>query len=342
MACKYEIEVSSHNSIYVDNYEPSYGRKIKIYFSLPQNGINEDTGMVLFIAGFGGHAQSNVYKKMRDSFADEFNLVTVQCDYFGYEFMQTPNEKEIKDFINKNLDKNVLNVTKNENINNFADMGFMQAIDNINAVLHVINILSDNECMINTKKIILFGQSQGAYLSYLCNAFCPNMFSLLIDNSSWLFPAYLINDRFVDIDGDVPLHIIYHYLGSEVIKDKKILDLRYIYNEFNNKCNIIAYHGYNDWLAPYDTKKIFCHKIANCKFHGITNFDIDGHIFKNNGHGLGADFIELFRHVLKDSAIIFKQDSYLDLLLNVQFTTNFATYTIDYNNIFPCIHIEKK
>lgn len=30
---------------------------------------------------------------MRHEFSDKYNLVTIQCNYFGYEFMQ--NEKNI-------------------------------------------------------------------------------------------------------------------------------------------------------------------------------------------------------------------------------------------------------
>ncbi|CAH2211897.1 hypothetical protein [Tepidibacter aestuarii] len=59
--------------------------------------------MVLLISGFGGHANSNVYKKMRKEFADKYNMVTVQCDYFGWGFMQ--EEKNIHFF---DYDKNEL------------------------------------------------------------------------------------------------------------------------------------------------------------------------------------------------------------------------------------------
>ncbi len=38
-------------------------------------------------------------KKMRTYFSDNHNLVVVQCDYFGWEFMQKPNNISIN--INK-------------------------------------------------------------------------------------------------------------------------------------------------------------------------------------------------------------------------------------------------
>ena len=63
MAKEYNFETYAHPSLYSKNE-----RKYNIYFSMPDNGINLDTGMLLLIAGFGGNANSNVYKKMRITF----------------------------------------------------------------------------------------------------------------------------------------------------------------------------------------------------------------------------------------------------------------------------------
>lgn len=48
--------------------------------------INEGVELLL-IAGFGASANSKAYKKMREKFSDVYNLVTIQCDYFGCEFI---------------------------------------------------------------------------------------------------------------------------------------------------------------------------------------------------------------------------------------------------------------
>lgn len=98
LAISYDIEVLSQNSIYNKSTNVQCNsRNLKIYFSVPQNGVDENTGLLLFIAGFGGQATSNVYKKMRDNFSDKYNLVTIQCDYFGYEFMQKPDNVHFPD-----------------------------------------------------------------------------------------------------------------------------------------------------------------------------------------------------------------------------------------------------
>ncbi|MEG2337704.1 MAG: DUF2920 family protein, partial [Clostridium sp.] len=91
MAKSYEVEIDAHSSIYKKDYlENNYTeRKLKVYFSTPDHEVNEQTGILLLIPGFGANANSNVYKKMRKEFADKYNLVTIQCDYFGWEFMQS-------------------------------------------------------------------------------------------------------------------------------------------------------------------------------------------------------------------------------------------------------------
>ena len=83
MAKTYELEIQAQLSV----YEPKE-RTMMMYFAEPEDGVNQDTGILLLLAGYGGNAKSRVFEKMRTAFADAYNLLTVQCDYFGYEYMQ--------------------------------------------------------------------------------------------------------------------------------------------------------------------------------------------------------------------------------------------------------------
>ncbi len=58
MAKEYDFSMYGHPSI----YNPRE-RKLHVYFSEPNGGINGNTGIFLLIPGFGGNSQSNVYKK---------------------------------------------------------------------------------------------------------------------------------------------------------------------------------------------------------------------------------------------------------------------------------------
>lgn len=325
MSKEYEFCWAAHPNIY-NNYSE---RNFNVYFSEPDGGVNEETGILLLIPGFGGDSQSNVYKKMRSNFADKYNVVTVQCDYFGQEFMQGADSIQInasydslsgilsphklseifKDGFNAQRFLEIAashgirvsgNAKMNESLENFNDMGIMQAIDNITAVCYIIQILKDNNLTFNASKVILFGQSHGAYLSYLCNAFAPHLFTLLIDNSSWLFPVYLKSQRYLFSQvGNTTVQVTFDYLASKQPYDVEILDIAKLYKNIGNKCDIQCYHGTTDNLISHIEKRKFCDNVAGCTYHEISQDKVDGRIFKSTTHGLDADFLELFHHVME-------------------------------------------
>lgn len=374
MAVNYEIDGLSQSSVYnIENRKSGNSRNLKIYFSTPENDVNEDTGILLLISGFGGSSNSNVYKKMRENFSDEYNLVTVQCDYFGYEFMQDTKKvdfpyisrdelanfftiDEIEDvYRNGHFDFNEFlrhgskwDITVNmreqlddENIDNFNDMGLMQAIDNITAVLYVLNIIYENKLKCNTKKIILYGHSHGAYLGHLCNIFAPNLFSLLIDNSSWLYPEYAFDSNRIITKkiGKLTLKSIFDYKVKTIMDDRQILNLPYLYSKFDNKCKIISYQGTTDNLVMAKDKWRFCRKINNCIYKEIGGDDLDGVAFKSTEHGLDADFLEVFKLTIDRYGKEFNKGSSIYIENEVDITTNKHQYIIDYVNVTPNITI---
>lgn len=374
MAKNYECLENMHNSIYINSVidEPYNERKIKVYFSEPDLGINEETGILLLIAGYGGNANSNVYKKMRQQFADKYNLVTIQCDYFGYEFMQNTKNINIPEFdiniLNKiftqdeineiyninnkadfnkliqigskyNINLNVKEDLSGETLKNFNDMGIVQALDNITAVLKVMDIIYNNQLNFNTKKVIIYGQSQGAYLSYLCNRFCPGLFSNIIDNSSWLYPQYLLSNRCLSYKvGNLNLNVEFEYLARKLNLNDKIYDLKYLYESFTNNCDIISFHGTTDNLINNKEKREFCSKIKKCLYNEIDADRVDGEIFKSTDHGLGADFINLFDYAY--NKLVFEKDLFLNLPNEVIIKTDNHEYSINYNNILPILAVD--
>lgn len=360
----YKITIPAHPSV----YDPK-PRELDIFFSEPSGGINEETGLLLLIAGFGGHAESRVYKKMRRLFADQYNLVTIQCNYFGFEFMQDPTNmnidlKVLRSIFNAEEMKRIYNDGKiyfhnlldygskyektvkfdeilEESPANFNDMGVMQAVDCITALLVVIEILKDNKYSINMGKIITYGHSHGAYLSYLCNSFCPGLISLIIDNSAWLLPQYLIFDRFYYYDRDKFLvKIYYKYMAKKVDVDKKIRDLDYLYKKKSTDCNIICYQGTKDKYIDQKEKMRFINRFAGSEFIVIDDSKIDGIMFKSTGHGLGADFIRIFEHSMNDFDIFFKYHNEL-ILKNCTFVTNKAKYSFTYDTGVPLLQVVK-
>ncbi|AIF52330.1 DUF2920 family protein [Pelosinus sp. UFO1] len=369
MAKEHTIDIPAHCNIYCN----AALRTLRVCFSEPSDGINDDTGILLLIPGFGADLNSNVYKKMREIFADQYNLITIQCDYFGQEYMQEPvnmrfdivrfledlSFKNPKLIINEStLSADVIqdlaykyNITIfrtsnfNETIENFNDMGLMQTLDNLTAILAVIAILNDNKLIFNAKKIIAYGHSHGAYLGYLCNAFAPTLFSLLIDNSAWLFPRYLNPETprtIVDMIASKDETYVCTYISSlaaQLSQDKELLELPLLYKQFNNNCIISSFHGTTDTLISCTDKKVYCSSIPFCQYNEISAADIDGVIFRSTNHGLDADFLEFFHYNMARYKDQFSTSSKI-LLPDVVFKTTQFTYEVDYSIGFPNLIIK--
>lgn len=367
MAKDYSFTIEGHPSI----YKPQ-ARKLKIYFCEPENGVNKETGILLMIPGFGGNANSNVYKKMRAKFSDKYNLITVQCDYFGWEFMQEANKitfnmsKSELEFVfndkemNEIFEQGNLNFHKllqlgskynisiscrakmDEDLTCFNDMGIMQAMDNVEAILAIIEVLRENGLRFNQGKIMAYGNSHGAYLAYLSNALAPNLFSLIIDNSSWLYPSYLTNNRLLSKKiGNAVLVTTFDYLGKNVFTNKELLSLPILYKKFKNNCKIISYHGTTDNLISHYEKRNFCLGIDNCSYIEISNRELDGKIFKSTNHGLDADFLELFDYTFINDSINFNCEKDIKHSV-IEYESDRYNLFINYENTLPTVVLEEK
>lgn len=363
MATEFIINTAAHPNIY--NGE---SRDFNVYYCLPDAGVTKDTGIVLLIAGYGGSASSNVYRKMRLQFADQYNLIAIQCDYFGSEFMQNEvsyslDNRIFQHFSKQELDAlvqllnagqqedfykqvaklavkyNVPIVGKacmNESLSNFNDMGLMQAIDNITAAYFVINLLKKENQNFNTKKIIAYGHSHGAYLSYLCNALVPKLFSLIIDNSAWLYPVYLQKLReIISPDTKPQLNIYFNYLVNQMEKDEELLNLVYLYELIPNYAKVIVFQGASDSLILPRHKERFC-ALHHFDYHLIDEEEVDGAIFKSTSHGLNADFLKLFDYVMTRQHKEFSTGGTLDWQPHNFQTGNYIYYT-KFVNEMPCI-----
>ena len=332
----YEFLCQGHNSIYQTQYqEENYNkRNFKVYVTVPNT--QEEVGVLLLIAGFGGNANSNIYKKMRRELANTYNLVTIQCDYFGWEFMQSsleticiPNKLieqlenymdpiDYKKLYEKMKDRqitiqelveckitNVISAALSANIketgDNFNDMSYMQALDNITATLVVLNKLLTDGYKVNTNKIIINGNSQGAYLAYLCNRMCPNLYTHILDNSAWDYPKYFRSNRVLNIGTNMmKFKIDYNYIAKNFIKDVETLKISNLYGGFKNTCNIISYHGVDDTLITIEEKKEQLEGIDNVHLNIITQEHLKNGVFRSTEHGLNADFLKIFELFYKN------------------------------------------
>lgn len=355
MATDYSIEIPAHNSIYDNHYKKDnyVNRKLRIDYSEP-NFIDEDTGILLLICGYGGNIESKVYKKMRRIFCDKYNLIVLQCDYFGNEFMQTMTVEEVEKLY-KELNESHMNIkTKdgkvvldieypmNESRGCMNDMGIMQSIDNITAVLSIMKMLIDKEIIFNTKKTLIYGHSHGAYLAYLCNRFCPGLFQMIIDNSAYVYPKYMNQNRSLTYWGEgLDVNVHYNYIAKDYVKNlisHDLYSLRSLYNNFNNLCYIVCYHGSGDTLIPINEKRKVTDKIKRMIFMEINEEDLDGDIFKACNHGLNGDFLKLFDMTYQSMRNKFQRGKHIEVPDSVEINMkNGKVFDISYNDMHPII-----
>ncbi len=245
-------------------------------------------------------------------------MVTVQCNYFGWEFMQYDVFEETKE--------------------NFNDMGPMQALDNIFSVIMISEILKDNNLIFNASKIVSYGHSHGAYLSYLSNIFAPGLYNLIIDNSSWLYPVYLLSDRYLNI-GDSQ-NIFHYFIRSFEDIDLDIYNLTFLYKHFRNKCTIHSFHGTEDSLIRYQDKEKLCLPMKKCFLHKVGHSNIND-VFKSPGHGVDADYLKLFDLVMENYNISFNKST--DIVIpNHRIETKNCSYLFDFKNKIPVLTREEK
>lgn len=309
-----EIDFYAHNNIYKTSYSDGNYRKRTLHtkISIPESGTNEDTGMLLLLPGYGGNIDSNALHKMLLKFSDWYNLVVVQCDYFGNQLMDSNIHDKFKENANEILNTVDLRLVKGEilyeqepcgTVDEFNDMGIMQALDIVSTTMCTLSFLSDQGAVMNTNKIIMFGISHGAYIGHIANLICPNLYSCLVDISSYLFPIYLKIHRITSFEyPKVKIGVRkqeFLYAHPEYQYAQKLYDLRFLYKNAKNNCKIIAFQGTGDWMVDYKEKAEFVSQIGEtAQLMLISKEDVDGIMCKSADHGLGMDFMELFKMLM--------------------------------------------
>ena len=223
----------------------------------------------------------------------------------------------------------------------FNDMGVMQALDIVNATLSVICYLQREQRSINTKKIMLFGSSHGAYLAHLANLVCPGLYAAIVDISAYFRPYYLDHIRPFSIENengevDIMLFKYFLYRHPEYCYHDNLYDLRFLYKDRKNTCKIIAFQGKDDRMVDYREREVFIRELDNAELLLIDANDVDGVLCGNAGHSLDMNFFELFRIIMPMlDSILREHGTEVKLENEVVLGDEHAFMKISYENGFP-------
>lgn len=348
MAILYEETISAHRSIYTVNAKERY---LRLQYSIPEKGTNLETGISFLLPAYGGSLDSSVYRKMRMQFPDRYNLIVIQCDYFGIDYMQTMAAR-IEEFLEKGKELGTpdeITIQLEETLNNCNDMGIMQASDVLRAGLYVIHKLSSLGIKMNFGKIIAYGSSHGSYLGYLVNRLCPGLIKLVIDNSSYCLPSYLLDERPIYFGlteeltkkYDIAKCTVYvNYLANRERKQflpDAFYKLQSLYWDFNNECMILSFHGADDKMVSITEKRELIASIERASLIEVSKETADGRYFKDSVHGLGVDLLNLYEAVDSLTKDIFTYKDSLSIPANVLIERDGHKLCVSYEGLKPHI-----
>ena len=318
----------AHHNIYKKVRQPDdTAREVRVETAMPEGGTDEETGILFFISGYGATVDSHVFQKMRKEFCDQYHVITAQCDYFGSKYLK-PELNELIKLVHSlgrlpEPEKETTGYRNeiSESEDEFNDMGMMQALDCVDALLGLIYELKAQDVSFNTKKIILFGSSHGAYVAHLVNVICPGLVSCIIDISSYLSPFYMNKNRlYLDPELGIKVGVEYFVKSHPQYRySEKLYDLRFLYQNMENTCKIIAFQGTEDWMVDAKEKEQFISKLQNAELMMIGTEDVDGVLCKSADHGLDMDFFVLFQMMMPLLSNLLRQKSSTIELQNTVF-----------------------
>ena len=303
---------------------------------IPDAGVNGDTGLVLFIAGYGMGMRGAYTQNLLSYLANKHNCVAASVEYFGAKFMSGADGELVPhpDLFNKlaehyglsitvwnalgfesllggltnvlsqngildlNLECTVIRTSKEYN-----SMGFLPALDG----LQIVHLLSTT-LSLNKTRIFLLGTSYGGYIASLMAKLAPHSFRMVVDNSGFSsaeddlggalgWHKFRVNG--VGVLGKTAMHWSIdpnaaNFFSQERRAIRTLLNRDHV---VSNTARTYAYHAATDVIAPIARKKCLREVYEDRLPYDLVIVDegqIDGRIFKNMSHGMGASMRGIF------------------------------------------------
>ncbi|WP_276661900.1 DUF2920 family protein [Syntrophomonas wolfei] len=185
--------------------------EIKAFLTMPDAGINPDTGIIMVVNELGELADSDYQKnELRPYLANKLNCIAVGVNYFGvYRNSQIQIRPSFLHNINRIYNMN-LTLESFTGVQSAADVyriiaeavvakgitsldlrcqphlitgkdeyqswGFLPAIDCLQVLGEVLQHYN-----LDTRKVLAFGKRYGAYIALLMGKYAPHTFSAIID-----------------------------------------------------------------------------------------------------------------------------------------------------------------
>lgn len=255
-------------------FEPGE-RTVKIYVRTPGSGITPNTGIMLVLHNWGGRYDEPHYLNWCHLFADRFNVVAISVNYL----QSRDGEPEIvgeKPY----------------------DHGYLQAIDALRALHHVMDQLDAEGVPFNRRRCYAMGISGGGNVTLMANKFAPHTFACVVDICGMpllmdgvAYGEFNPSDLNAGYTRD-PGHPAYLSPDMQEIRDPG--NPRHLEQLFaaNPRNKVITVHGLDDDTCLTPAKiEMFRNMVKSGlrpDAHFLTDWHVDGEAVVTTGHDVGA------------------------------------------------------
>jgi pimeloyl-ACP methyl ester carboxylesterase len=180
---------------------------------VPDRGIDADTGLILFIAGYGMPTCDSYARNLLSYLANEHNCVAASVDYFGADLWRSDKTRWVPHpaFFTSLKKHYGLEVTAPKGFDaclladqlaatlgrlgvkalhpeclllvvtpEYNSMGFLPALDNLQVAHRLLR-----DFALNRRRLFVLGTSYGGYVASLMLRYAPQTFRMVIDNSGF-------------------------------------------------------------------------------------------------------------------------------------------------------------
>ncbi len=300
----------------------------------PDAGIDRDTGVVLYVGGYGMDPCNSYAESLLSHLANRYNCVAASVRYFGANLWTCARLVPLPDFFVKLTQHYgiTVNVTRGVDMSQLlhslgellkhngvselhpecrlalvADeynaMGFLPALDNLQVAHRLLS-----ERRLNKRRLFVIGTSYGGYIAGMMAKLAPNTFRMVIDNSGFSsaeddLPGVMgLSRGFI---GGVSMNgyaarawtddpAAASFFSKPRREIRSLLERRHVYP---NTARIYAYHAPRDTVAPTERKLGLRETYAgrvDYKLEIIDEARLDGRVFKTPKHGMDASMRGLF------------------------------------------------
>ena len=309
-------------------------RPLSYFVTPPEGGMNDETGVILAIEGFGSRPNSEYAIKLRGYLATKYNCLAVTVGYFSQAVKYGGSLAPHPDFF-VNLRRHhgiTVAATGNADISGllqslarilaengiteldpscvvirhaggeYQSFGLLPAIDHLQVLHEVLGRFP-----VRRSRLYAFGSSYGGYIALLLGKLAPATFRLIVDNSGFVRAENSLygDTRFVMQIGPLKVAawepVVWsrdprhpHFFGPA---QAMVRDLLVDEHMRPSATRYFCTHYVADTVAPFAEKKSFADKMsrfAPVDLLAVTDGDIDGSLFKEPVHGLRASLRQLF------------------------------------------------